>query len=235
MNLPKVQFKPSFQPTSTNTSLPTIVKGKYVKRGIDPYDTETGIVGEGKQEKFNINKLMSKEGALSLASLIGSGLYNRKIHEIQDKAILEAMSSGLEAPAEIYENFNAYGVPQMYEQKAIAESQYKPVTSDALLANALEASSKSQANQTRLEGNLKAAELYNQYLARNNDLKRRYAEVRSNVANQNRQMMSQLNMARAENKAARLVNDYQGINNWLMEKRQNIQEEKNKSEMYDRM
>jgi hypothetical protein len=64
-----------------------------------------------------------------------------------------------------------------------------------------------------LEGRLKTSELFSDYLNRNNDLKRRYAQVRADVANQNRQIIANVNMQLAQNNASRLANNYMGLKN----------------------
>jgi hypothetical protein len=55
--------------------------------------------------------------------------------------------------------------------------------------------------------------LFSDYLNRNNDLKRRYAQVRTDVANQNRQIVANVNMQLAQNNASRLANNYMGLKN----------------------
>lgn len=160
---------------------------------------------------------IDQDSLYSLTGLIGSRVYNRKFHDEIEKGIRSGYNATLSAPQEIYDSFNTYGVPIAYENKAVREN-YKPVTSDAVLANALEQQGQSQANQTRLEGRLKTSELFSDYLNRNNDLKRRYAQVRADVANQNRQIIANVNMQLAQNKASKLANDFTSFNNWLMEK-----------------
>lgn len=162
---------------------------------------------------------IDQDSLYSLTGLIGSRVYNRKFHDEIEKGIRSGYNATLSAPQEIYDSFNTYGVPIAYENKAVREENYKPVTSDAVLANALEQQGQSQANQTRLEGRLKTSELFSDYLNRNNDLKRRYAQVRADVANQNRQIIANVNMQLAQNKASKLANDFTSFNNWLMEKR----------------
>ena len=179
---------------------------------------QNGGENDTNTKKWKLPKI-SSDSLYSLADLITSRVYNRKVHDEIEKGIRSGYNATLSAPQEIYDSFNTYGVPIAYENKAVREENYKPVTSDAVLANALEQQGQSQANQTRLEGRLKTSELFSDYLNRNNDLKRRYAQVRADVANQNRQIIANVNMQLAQNKASKLANDFTSFNNWLMEKR----------------
>lgn len=164
------------------------------------------------------------DSLLSLAGLVGARRYNNKVAQTQEKGIRAGLNATLTPPQEIYNSFTNYGIPVIYEQKAIKEENYKPVTSDAVLANALQQQGQAQANQTRLEGRLKNSELFSNYLNQNADLKRRYAEIRADVENKNRQIVAGVNSALAANEAARLTNDFTSFNNWLTEKRAKLAE-----------
>lgn len=173
------------------------------------------------------------DNAMALGGLAMAIGQNNRQARVMKQGINTAMGALESAPQEVYPRFTDYGVNAAYENAAQQQLGVKPATSDYLMSHAIEQDSKNKAEQLRLEGRLKTSELYSNYLNTTDSLRRDYAGMRTDVTNRNRQRMAQLNMANAETEAGRLANNYTSANNFLMEKRNRLAQDKVKHENYN--
>lgn len=175
------------------------------------------------------------DNAMAIGSLAMALGHNNRQANVMKKGINTAMGALESSPFEIYPRFTDYGITAHYENAAQQQLGVKPATSDYLMSHAIEQDAKNKAEQLRLEGRMKVSELYSNYQDRTDDLRRNYAGMRTDVANRNRQRLAQLNMALAENEAGRLANQYTSWNNFIMEKRDRLAQDKAKNENFSNM
>lgn len=177
---------------------------------------------------------IDKDTLLSGARLWHALRKNKRSYDITNSALNKAGSTALQNVPEIYDRFTDYGVNAAYRQASQKQSQFKPVTSNSLLAIAGEHAAKTASGQLELEGRMKSSELFANHLQRNIDAKRRYAEMRTNIANQNMDRANQITMAKAQNKAGKVLQDFQSIENFALQMQNRLNQDREKYNNYDR-
>lgn len=180
----------------------------------------------GQHMHLNLPEI-NKDSILSLIGLYNTYTQNNKAYDYYLNGINAKGRAGLSAPQEIYNSFQDYGINEMYNQKANAEENYIPITSDPKIAAAMALQAKSQANNTRLEGRLKLSQLFSQYQDQQANLRRNYANIRADIANKNKQLGADVAMMKGQAQASHVVDNFTNFNNWLMEKRYNLNKKEN--------
>ncbi len=216
-------------------SVPGQYTGDDWRQGLKGFKPLTNQYSEsGRQGWFkNLPKIkLDRDDLASYGSLALQQIFNNRTAKVKAKGIRDAMLATESSPQEVYSRFTDYGVNAAYQNAAQKQLGVKPATSDALLSNAIEQTAKDKASQLDLEGRLKTSELYSNHLQKNDDLRRNYAGMRMDVANRNKQSWAQLNMALSKNEAVRMIDNFTSLNNFIMEKRYNWAEDKQKSERY---
>ncbi len=171
-----------------------------------------------------------KDDLLGVAGLLSSYIHNKRATDVQKKAINDAMQAMPSAPQEIYNRFTDYGVNSAYQNAAQKKLLVNPAVSDPLLNQAIQQNAKDQANQLQLEGRLKTSELYSNHLNQQDELRRNYAGIRTDVANQRKQNLASLNMSLASLDAAKTTANWRSLENYLLEWRNKVAQDKS---MYD--
>ena len=187
-------------------------------------ENSTGNDATGIEKKnwfnFNPDDLI---GGLELArSLIAN---NRMYGELKDanRAVLREM------PTEIYDRYQDHITP-IYQEAANQKRQFfVPTSTDTLTNYAMRQANEDAAQALLTEGRLKASEAYSHYLDKDLAARRAYAEDRRQTAFANRQEMANKVMRDAQiNQARRLANN-QSWSNFVMEMRNKISQDRNRS------
>lgn len=154
---------------------------------------------------------------MSAGRLFTSIGMNNAQHKAMEKSIRAGMGALEQTPTEVYNRFQDNGVTAAYNARANQDRQIKPISSDWLRNAALEQMNKAQADNTELEGRLKLGEMYQQHMQEQNNLRRQYAQQRSEITNRNNAKMAAMNSALAQNDASKITNNFQSLNNFGME------------------
>lgn len=155
---------------------------------------------------------------------------NKAKHDDTERAIRAGMGALEQMPTETYNRFQDHGITAAYNARANQDRQIKPISSNWLQNAALEQMNKAQADNTELEGRLKLAEMYQQHVQQNADLRRQYNQQKTDIVNRNNARMASMNSALAYNDAEKTFSDFQSIDNFGRELQarnaQNMQEQK---------
>ena len=133
-----------------------------------------------------------------------------------------------EMPTEIYDRYQDHITP-IYQEAANNKRQFfVPTSTDALTNYAMRQTNEDAAQQLLTEGRLKASEAYSQYLDKDLAARRAYADARRETANQNRAIMASTIMQLGQNDAARRLANNQSVQNFVMEFRNKLAQDKTK-------
>ena len=245
---------PAATVTATKSTLPQIIGKAVVQNQSNPIVSQinsrlnnTSIIRNNNGDSNSINNKVSNEnstgndatgiekknwfnfnpddliGGLELArSLIAN---NRMYGELKDanRAVLREM------PTEIYDRYQDHITP-IYQEAANQKRQFfVPTSTDALTNYAMRQVNEDAAQALLTEGRLKASEAYSQYLDKDLAARRAYAEDRRQTAFANRQEMANKVMRDAQIDQARRLANNQSWSNFVMEMRNKISQDRNRS------
>ena len=183
-------------------------------------------VGETKSSKgFN----WDPDTFIGLANLGYSVHKNNQMYGVLDDAIRKSgRALQKEIPTEIYDRYQDHITP-IYQEAANNKRQlFVPTSTDALTNYAIRQTNEDTAQQLLTEGRLKASEAYSQYLDKDLAARRAYADARRETANQNRAIMASTIMQLGQNDAARRLANNQSVQNFVMEFRNKLAQDKTK-------
>lgn len=183
-------------------------------------------VGETKSGKgFN----WDPDTFIGLANLGYSVHKNNQMYRVLDDAIRKSgRALQKEMPTEIYDRYQDHITP-IYQEAANNKRQFfVPTSTDALTNYAMRQTNEDTAQQLLTEGRLKASEAYSQYLDKDLAARRAYADARRETANQNRAIMASTIMQLGQNDAARRLANNQSVQNFVMEFRNKLAQDKAK-------
>ena len=183
-------------------------------------------VGETKSGKgFN----WDPDTFIGLANLGYSVHKNNQMYGVLDDAIRKSgRTLQKEMPTEIYDRYQDHITP-IYQEVANNKRQFfVPTSTDALTNYAIRQTNEDTAQQLLTEGRLKASEAYSQYLDKDLAARRAYADARRETANQNRAIMASTIMQLGQNDAARRLANNQSVQNFVMEFRNKLAQDKTK-------
>ena len=183
-------------------------------------------VGETKSSKgFN----WDPDTFIGLANLGYSVHKNNQMYGVLDDAIRKSgRALQKEMPTEIYDRYQDHITP-IYQEAANNKRQFFiPTSTDALTNYAMRQTNEDAAQQLLTEGRLKASEAYSQYLDKDLAARRAYADARRETANQNRAIMASTIMQLGQNDAARRLANNQSVQNFVMEFRNKLAQDKTK-------
>lgn len=183
-------------------------------------------VGETKSSKrFN----WDPDTFIGLANLGYSVHKNNQMYGVLDDAIRKSgRALQKEMPTEIYDRYQDHITP-IYQEAANNKRQFfVPTSTDVLTNYAIRQTNEDAAQQLLTEGRLKASEAYSQYLDKDLAARRAYADARREIANQNRAIMASTIMQLGQNDAARRLANNQSVQNFVMEFRNKLAQDKTK-------
>lgn len=182
-------------------------------------------LGQTKQERgFN----WDPDTFIGLGNLAYSINRNNRMYGVLDDAIRTAGSAlQKQIPTEIYDRYQDHLTP-IYQEAADAKRQFTPTSTDAILNYTMRQTNEDTAQQLLTEGRLKASEAYSQYLDKDLAARRAYADQRREVADQNRAIMANTVMQLGQNDAARRLANNQSVQNFVMEFRNKLSQDKAK-------
>ena len=154
---------------------------------------------------------------------------NNQMYGVLDDAIRKSgRALQKEMPTEIYDRYQDHITP-IYQEAANNKRQFfVPTSTDALTNYAMRQINEDAAQQLLTEGRLKASEAYSQYLDKDLAARRAYADARRETANQNRATMASTIMQLGQNDAARRLANNQSVQNFVMEFRNKLAQDKAK-------
>lgn len=166
---------------------------------------------------------------IGLANLGYSVHKNNQMYEVLDDTIRKSgRALQKEMPTEIYDRYQDHITP-IYQEAANNKRQFfVPTSTDALTNYAMRQTNEDAAQQLLTEGRLKASEAYSQYLDKDLAARRAYADARRETANQNRAIMASTIMQLGQNDAARRLANNQSVQNFVMEFRNKLAQDKAK-------
>ena len=166
---------------------------------------------------------------IGLANLGYSVHKNNQMYGVLDDAIRKSGKAlQKEMPTEIYDRYQDHITP-IYQEAANNKRQFfVPTSTDALTNYAIRQTNEDTAQQLLTEGRLKASEAYSQYLDKDLAARRAYADARRETANQNRAIMASTIMQLGQNDAARRLANNQSVQNFVMEFRNKLTQDKTK-------
>ena len=182
-------------------------------------------LGETKQRR-GIN--WDPDTFLGLGNLAYSIGRNNAMYGVLDDAIRKSgRALQKQMPTEIYDRYQDHITP-IYQETADAKRQFTPTSTDAILNYTMRQINEDAAQQLLTEGRLKASEAYSQYLDKDLAARRMYADQRRQVADQNRAIMASTVMQLGQNDAARRLANNQSVQNYVMEFRNKLAQDKAK-------
>lgn len=184
--------------------------------------TGNDTTGVEKKNWFNFNP-DDLIGGLELARSLMAN--NRMYGELKDanRAVLREM------PTEIYDRYQDHITP-IYQEAANQKRQFfVPISTDATINYAMRQANEDAVQALLTEGRLKASEAYSQYLDKDLAARRAYAEDRRQTAFANRQEMANKVMRDAQIDQARRLANNQSWSNFVMEMRNKISQDRNRS------
>ena len=182
-------------------------------------------VGETKPSKgFNWNP----DDLIGLANLGYSVHKNNQMYGVLEDSIKDA-GKGLmkEMPTEIYDRYQDHITP-VYLEAANAKRQWTPISTDPLLNYSMRQVNEDAAQALLTEGRLKASEQYTNYLDKDLAARRMYADQRRQIADANRATLANIIMQLGQNDAARRLANNQSVQNFVMEFRNKLAQDKTK-------
>lgn len=203
-------------PASTPTNESTVTNEKL---------TDGSNIGQSKQRRgFN----WDPDTFIGLGNLAYSVHKNNQMYGVLDDAIRTAgRALQKQMPTEIYDRYQDHITP-IYQEAANAKRQFTPTSTDAILNYTMRQQNEDAAQQLLTEGRLKASEAYSQYLDKNLAARRAYTDQRREVADQNRAIKANTVMQLGQNDAARRLANNQSVQNYVMEFRNKLAQDKAK-------
>lgn len=139
--------------------------------------------GHGKGKGLNINPDMVMGIGDFITSTIG---INRTTQKMKDAIRKGMIGSQQQMPTEFYSSFNDNGLHRMYDQRIKNMRQYKTITSDPNQVMAERLMRDMQVDQLEGERNTQFSQLIGQYNDKLLAQKQQYANIRNQIANENR-------------------------------------------------
>ena len=185
-----------------------------------------GVTKSGRGFNWNPDDL------IGLANLGYSVHKNNQMYGVLEDSIKDA-GKGLmkEMPTEIYDRYQDHITP-IYQEAANAKRQWTPISTDPLLNYSMRQANEDAAQALLTEGRLKASEAYSQYLDKDLAARRAYTDVRRETANQNRAIMASTIMQLGQNDAARRLANNQSVQNFVMEFRNKLAQDRQKKKQF---
>ena len=186
-------------------------------------------VGVTKSSKgFNWNP----DDLIGLANLGYSVHKNNQMYGAMKDSIKDA-GKGLmkEMPTEIYDRYQDHITP-IYQEAANAKRQWTPISTDPLLNYSMRQANEDAAQALLTEGRLKASEQYTNYLDKDLAARRMYADQRRQIADTNRSTLANIIMQLGKNDAARRLANNQSVQNFVMEFRNKLAQDRQKKKQF---
>lgn len=203
-------------------------------------DSDGSQVARGQEVGSQVGKTKSGKGfnwnpddLIGLANLGYSVHKNNQMYGVLDDAIRKSgRALQKEMPTEIYDRYQDHITP-IYQEAADNKRQFfVPTSTDALTNYAIRQTNEDAAQQLLTEGRLKASEAYSQYLDKDLAARRAYADARRETANQNRAIMASTIMQLGQNDAARRLANNQSVQNFVMEFRNKLAQDRQKKKQF---
>lgn len=142
------------------------------------------MFGHGKGERLNpVNPDMLLGIGDFLASKIG---IDRTAQKMKDAVRKGMIGSQQQMPPEFYSRFSDNGLHKMYDDRIKAMRQYKTVTNDPNQATAERLIRDANIDQMENERDTKFSQMIDQYNDKSLAQKQQYANLRTQIANENR-------------------------------------------------
>lgn len=182
----------------------------------------------GKKPKSGRGFNRDPDTFIGLGNLGYSMHKNNQMYGVLDDAIRKSgRVLQKQMPTEIYDRYQDHITP-IYQEAANAKRQFTPTSTDALTNYAMRQINEDAAQQLLTEGRLKASEAYSQYLDKDLTARRAYADARRETTNQNRAIMASTIMQLGQNDAARRLANNQSVQNFTLEFRNKLAQDKAK-------
>lgn len=169
---------------------------------------------------------------IGLANLGYSVHKNNQMYGILDDAIRKSgRALQREMPTEIYDRYQDHITP-IYQEAANAKRQWTPISTDPLLNYSMRQANEDAAQALLTEGRLKASEQYTNYLDKDLAARRMYADQRRQIADTNRATLANIIMQLGQNDAARRLANNQSVQNFVMEFRNKLAQDRQKKKQF---